>query len=58
MSNVSELVDIATAIAANVQQAYARSWALKEYVDNLPDTEDTLEILSNLTWDSVLEQQD
>lgn len=54
VNGLSDLMSIATAIASNVQAAYARSWELKEYVDGLPDTEASMQVLSNLTWNSPL----
>lgn len=54
VDNLATLVAIASAMAEAAQAAYVRSWQLKDYVQSLPDTEDTITTLSNLTWDTLL----
>ena len=54
ITDVGELIAIAAAMAQSIQVAYARSWQLEEFIQTLPDTEDTIDTLCKLTWDTQL----
>lgn len=52
IESLSDLVTIAAAMAEATQVAYTKSWQLKAYVHSLPNVEESIAVLSSLTWDT------